>query len=134
VIRVILTNRSLIEKLVTELLAAIEPWATTNPALAYEVTKTLLDVGEVSIGNPSGLFFAHAGDLTTLALTLHRQPEYRARGLELFERLIALNVYEAEAALEILDRRAARRYTPRPRRRVPRRRRQPRPSHQPDGK
>src|SRR5207249_12223676 len=97
------------------------------------VTKRLLDVGQVSIGNPSRLLFAHAGDLTTLALTLHRQSTYRAVGLELFERLIALNVYEAEAALELLDRRAARRYTPRPRRRVRRRRQQHPSSHHRDG-
>lgn len=134
VIRAILTSPALIEKLVTELLAVVEACATANPALTYEVTKRLLDVGWASIGNPSGLFFSHAGDLTTLALTLHRQSAYRAAGLELFERLIALNVYEAEAALELLDRRAARRYTPRPRRRVPRRPRQPRPSNYGDGK
>jgi hypothetical protein len=133
VIRAILTKPAMVEKLVSELLAALGPCATKNPALTYEVTKKVLDIGEASIGSPSGLLFSQSGDLTTLALTLHRQSAHRAAGLELFERLIALNVYEAEAALELLDRRAARRYAPRPRRRVPRRRRKHRPRRQPEG-
>jgi hypothetical protein len=121
-IRSVIANPSLVEKLPTDLLAVIQPRATMNARLSYDVTKTLLEVGATHLSNPADIFSAHAGDLTTLALTLHRQPEFRAQGLELFERLIALNLHEAEAALELLDRRASRRYAQRAaRRRIPRR-------------
>jgi len=129
VIRTMLASPPLAEKLITELLAVVEAFATAHPDLTYDVTKTLLDLGHAKLGNPREVIFTHAGDLTTLALTLHRQSSHRAAGLELFERLIALNVSEAEAALELLDRRAARRYAPRPRRRVRRSHRQSQPSY-----
>src|SRR5438128_1832561 len=84
VIRAVLANRSLVEKLPTDLLAVIQPRATANLRLTYDITRILLDVGGSLLANPADIFFAHAGDLTTLALTLHRQPRFRREGLELF--------------------------------------------------
>lgn len=123
VVRCILENEALAAKLPAELLTLIEARATQHPALAERIVAVLLAVGATRLVKPSEAFFGHAGELTTLALTLHRQPQaaYRAAGLGLFERLIELNVHDAEAALELLDRRAARRYVPSSQRRLRRR-------------
>ena len=51
---------------------------------------------------------ARPGDLAGLveiALTLHRLPETRMAGLDLFEQLMGLDVYAVPERLKILDRR-----------------------------
>lgn len=46
----------------------------------------------------------NAKDLVEIALTLHRLPGTRARGLDLFERLMTLDAYGAQESLSTLDR------------------------------
>ena len=65
-----------------------------------------------------------AESLTTIAIQLHRQEEFREIGLHIFEKLLALNLRETRSALETLDRKPnkATSYV-RPRRRRRRRKR-----------
>ena len=58
-------------------------------------------------------------ELIDVAVTLQRcDPPYRTQGLDLFERLLALEAYGVENVLVELDGRFVRSAAPRPRRRV----------------
>ena len=51
-------------------------------------------------------FTSAAPYLTNIAITLQRMGgEFRSKGLELFERLLVLSVYDAQIALQALDHR-----------------------------
>ena len=73
-----------------------------NPILVQTVANTL-------VGNSmKDTHAARPGDwagLVEIALTLHRLPETRMAGLDLFERLMGLDVYEVPERLKALDRR-----------------------------
>ena len=49
-----------------------------------------------------------AGDLADIALTLHRLPETRVQGLDLFERLMELDAYQLDKRIATIDRPAFR--------------------------
>ena len=73
-----------------------------SPTVVQTVTNTLLrdamkDTRAVRPGDWAGL--------VEIALTLHRLPETRMAGLDLFEQLMGLDVYEVPERLKILDRR-----------------------------
>jgi hypothetical protein len=104
---------------VVEILA---PYASTEPALVSQVCQQVLTVIGPSISQVASSLSMLAEPMTNIALTLHRQDAYREVGLALFEQLLALNVQEARAALEVLDRPPMQRTSPRP----VRRRRRPR--------
>ena len=73
-----------------------------SPTLVQTVANTL--VGDAMKDTRA----ARPGDwagLVEIALTLHRLPETRMAGLDLFERLIGLDVYEVPERLKALDRR-----------------------------
>jgi hypothetical protein len=104
-----------------DLVEAIEPLTGIEPEFVSQVCADIIRFGAKEVGRPSGSWIFVSENLTNIALTLHRQEAYREVGLELFEQLISLNVQEARAALEVLDRKPARlvphRYRPRRRRR-----------------
>jgi hypothetical protein len=104
-----------------DLIEAIEGFTGTEPELVSRVCRELLNVGQGQIGEPGVSWIFVADRLTNIALTLHRQDAYREIGLKLFERLIALNIREAQAAIETLDRRPVLSTSHRPRRRWRRR-------------
>ena len=104
-----------------DLLEAIEGFTGTEPELVSRVCGELLNIGPEEIGKPGASWVFVADTLTNIALTLHRQDAYREIGLALFEKLIALNIREAQAAIETLDRRPILSSSHRPRRRWRRR-------------
>jgi hypothetical protein len=79
----------------------IEELASSDPELVVKVCKSLVNVG---MANSSKSIAAIADSLTTIAISLHRQNLYREDGLQIFEQLLALNLRETRAALEMLDR------------------------------
>jgi nucleoside phosphorylase/energy-coupling factor transporter ATP-binding protein EcfA2 len=95
-----------------------------NPQVVAEVCDSLLEIG-AELTNPARATALIAESLTTLAIQLHRQETYREVGLQLFEKLLALNLRETQSALETLDRRPGKAdlFSRLPRRR--RRRKQP---------
>lgn len=58
------------------------------------VAKTGPAVGDIRLAAHQ-----HAGDLVDLSIQLQRNPAQRARGLDLFEKLLSFQVYEAEKVL-----------------------------------
>ncbi|MBI1209247.1 MAG: hypothetical protein GC191_18420 [Azospirillum sp.] len=75
-----------------------------EPELVHTVCIAVIDQAEQA-GETVRNLGIEAGGLIEIALTLHRLPETRIPGLDLFERLMAFNVYGIEAPLESLDRR-----------------------------
>ena len=112
VIRAIAAKDTLLVKLASDLLALIERYAVRYPDLGAYVTKRVVDVAGADLSDVTKVGGYVAADMTSITLTLHRQAKYRAIGLELFERMIELDVREAQAALEVLDRKPTRRFSP----------------------
>ncbi len=103
----------------------VAPLTATQPRYVRDVTARIVQAAKRN-PNDFAVALADVADaLTNIALTLHRQERYREDGLQLFERLLELNLHETRAALELLDRRPQRRTPPmeswRPRRRRRRR-------------
>ncbi len=88
-----------------------------EPERVYSMCSSLIDQSEDEIGDISTHWAASAGDLVNIALTLQRINTHRAKGLELFERLLDLDVYGVKDALFELDRRPLKAAPSRPRRR-----------------
>ncbi len=76
-----------------------------NPLLVHTVAKRYLECSSQRGRRTGRTMRAHA-DLVELALTLHRLPDTRAQGLDLFENLLVSGAYDAEERLRTLDRRA----------------------------
>lgn len=107
-----------------QLIESIAASAGTRPDFVLAVTRSVLDAVGDGVADLAQPLNAAAGSLTSIAITLHRQPGHRKEGLDLFERLQKLGLREAVAALELLDRRPYQRYSVphvyrRPRRRRP---------------
>ena len=109
VIRALLANDALLVTLASDLLALMEPVAVRHPDLAASVTRRVFDVAGSALTDVTKMRGFVTADLTSITLTLHRQTRYRQLGLDLFERMIELDLREAQAALEILDRKPTRR-------------------------
>jgi hypothetical protein len=103
IIRAALRNEAAVRGLVNVLAELAEVAAAQTPQLARDIADRVLAVLGDRITDLQHLRVAAM--LTSVAMTLHRQPRFRAAGLELFERLLARSVRDADAALEILDRR-----------------------------
>jgi hypothetical protein len=103
-IRVLINNPDLLRQVADQIMDAIAPSAGIEPAIVAEISQAVLNAIGAQIG-AGGNTSDVAGSLTSAAITLHRQPAYRAKGLDLFEQLIRLGVQEAQAALELIDRR-----------------------------
>jgi len=108
IVRAILRNGDAAAPVIESLVDLGEANAGTAPGLTADIAERVLDlVGRDLRGGR--LEFRIAGALTGIALTLHRQNGFREKGLRLFERLMEFEIREADAALEILDRRPTRR-------------------------
>jgi hypothetical protein len=104
----------------TEIIEA-ENLVDDHPQIVAEICDRLVTACSELINSHRSTGFI-SESLTTIAIKLHRQPLYRKVGLRLFEQLLALNLREAKAALEVLDRKPSRSgYYATPRRRLRRR-------------
>ena len=79
-----------------------------NPKLVYRVINALITEKAKDLGNISTSWASHAGALADIALTLHRIPDTRELGLELFERLMEARSYGIEERILAIDRPAFR--------------------------
>lgn len=75
-----------------------------NPELVHAVAEKLIETAGPGLGDITTAWAGNAKDLVEIALTLHRLPGTRARGLDLFERLMTLDAYGVQESLSILDR------------------------------
>ena len=121
IIESVCSNHSVLALAAEDLVEAIEGFTGAEPEVVSQVCREVLNVGPEQMGKPGVSWISAADTLTNIALTLHRQDAYREIGLELFEKLIALNIREAQAAIETLDRRPIVTISHRPRRRWRRR-------------
>jgi hypothetical protein len=86
----------------TEIIEA-EELVETHPEIVVEVCESLVSLA-TELSNPARATAFIAESLTTIAIKLHRQPQYREIGLQMFEQLLGLNLRETKSALETLDR------------------------------
>ncbi len=77
-----------------------------KPDLICRVTEALASQCFEELGDVRTAVSAFSGELTDLALTFHRIPDTKEKGLELFEKLIEARSFMTEERLAILDRRA----------------------------
>lgn len=104
---------SVLLKASRDLIELIYPFTGDNPRLVYKVCHSLLNYTQ-----PNDFSLASVAEfLTEIAITLHRQKDFRRQGLEMVEKLVELNLNETRAALETLDRKPNRSHIPIPRRR-----------------
>ena len=75
-----------------------------NPLLVHAVARSYLECRSQR-GRHSGTETLMDASLVELALTLHRLPDTRTEGLDLFESLLVSSSYDAEERLKTLDRR-----------------------------
>lgn len=71
----------------------------------YAVTAAFIDANVEKVDQRQGYWGFDPGDVMDIAITLHRRSETRARGIDLFERLLLLNLGDAGGRLATLDRR-----------------------------
>ncbi|PSF34941.1 ATP-binding protein [Aphanothece hegewaldii CCALA 016] len=80
----------------------------TEPKLIIQICQSLLKQAQLE---PKNYNLAHVADsFTTFAIQLHRQADYKEIGLQMFEKLLTLNLMETKVALETLDRKPTRFY------------------------
>ena len=75
-----------------------------NPNLVHRVANALIQEKGKALGDESTAWAVNAGDLADIALTLHRIPETREAGLDLFERLMDVSSYELDERIAMIDR------------------------------
>ncbi|PZD70994.1 hypothetical protein C1752_08436 [Acaryochloris thomasi RCC1774] len=105
ILEAVCKNQSILIEAANVLVEIIEEEDLVNshPEIVVEVCQSLLGIGE-ELTNPTRPSILVAESLTTIVIQLHRQPQYREIGLQLFEHLLELNLRETQAALETLDR------------------------------
>ena len=77
-----------------------------NPNLVHRVANALIQEKGKALGDVSTAWVVNAGDLADIALTLHRIPETREAGLDLFERLMDVSSYGLDERIAMIDRTA----------------------------
>ncbi len=105
IIAVVCESPPVLLRAAVDLVEALAPLTGTEPAMVSQVSQEVLKAGGTQLGSAAATLSLIAETLTNIALTLHRQEEYRHVGLDLFEQLLSLNVQEARYALDLLDRR-----------------------------
>ncbi len=79
-----------------------------EPILVFRIANAFVTEGEDELGDIRTRWAANAGDLADIALTLHRIPETKQQGLELFEHLMLADSYDLGQRIEAIDRPAFR--------------------------
>ncbi|MEK8019388.1 MAG: ATP-binding protein [Candidatus Parabeggiatoa sp.] len=88
------------------LLEHLEKHVLTMPKQIYQICNAYLNEIGQDIANPQMSYMSSAASLVSIALNLQRSDEpYRSEGLALFERMLALDVYDARETLIKLDNR-----------------------------
>ncbi len=95
-------NRRAVLEAAEELLDILTPITAQEPKLLAQISSALLRFGGNEIRGYA--WSTVPENLTSVALTLHRQKKFRADGLKLFESLIEMNLSQAKSALDVLDR------------------------------
>ena len=75
-----------------------------HPGLVYKVASALIEDAGLALGDIRTVPATVASGLVDIALTLHRISETRMCGLDLFEQLMATEVYELNDHLKLIDR------------------------------
>jgi hypothetical protein len=104
IVEAVCTHPAVLLEAATSLVEMLEEYVSTEPAVVSKVCQEILKAAGPHLSTVASSLSLLAGPLTNIALTLHRQDGYREVGLVLFEQLLVLNVQEAQAALEVLDR------------------------------
>ena len=106
IIHAVCNNRNVLLEGAKNLIEIVETenLVVHNPEIVALICESLLGIVGESTDPARPIVFV-ADSLTTIAIQLHRQTLFRERGLSIFEQLLALNLREAQYALETLDRR-----------------------------
>ncbi len=88
-----------------------------EPERVYQICGAIIDQCGKDVANMQTGLSSSAGELIDITLTLQRLHSYRGKGLELFERLLELDVYGIKGVLFDLDRRPFKSQPSMPRRR-----------------
>ena len=75
-----------------------------NANLVYQIVDAVMLEEAGDLGDIGTMFAANVGGLSDIVLTLHRIPETREVGLNLFERLMDMDSYELDERIAIFDR------------------------------
>jgi hypothetical protein len=111
VLEAIVAHAALTRDTTAALLDLLQMHTVECPDLVHRLTLALIERIGTDFDDASRPFFVYAGAITSIAITLHRQPPFRVLGLALFERLLECDAREAHAAIEMLDRRPGVRHT-----------------------
>jgi len=111
VLEAIVARAALTRDTTAALLDLLQVHTVESPDLVHRLTLALIGRIGTDFDDASRPFFVYASAITAIAITLHRQPAFRAPGLVLFERLLECDAHEAHAAIEMLDRRPGVRHT-----------------------
>ena len=95
-------NQQAVLEAAEDLLDILTPVTAQEPKLLIQISNALLIFGGNEIRRYA--WSTVSENLTSIALTLHRQKKFRAAGLKLFESLIEMNLSQAKSALDVLDR------------------------------
>ncbi|WP_139077062.1 hypothetical protein [Candidatus Nitrospira nitrificans] len=95
-------NRLAVLEAAEDLLDILTSVTAQEPKLLAQISNALLRFGGNEIKRYA--WSTVPENLTSIALTLHRQEKFRAAGLKLFESLIEMNLSQAKSALDVLDR------------------------------
>ena len=109
IVQAVSENQPVLLASADNLIEIIEPLTAQKPAIVSQVCQNVIKAIGEDFNDTTVSWVYLSESLTNIAITLHRQPNYRQIGLELFEQLLALNVREARTALDILDRNPQRR-------------------------
>ncbi|MBI5051036.1 MAG: hypothetical protein HZC11_09270, partial [Nitrospirae bacterium] len=99
------------------LIEHLEDLLTTDPERVYCVCNAFVTQHGKELSNISHRFTICTENLINIALTLQRLDGYREKGLDLFERLLELDIWNARQTLLEIDRRLNQTPPPRPKRR-----------------
>jgi len=112
VFRAAATNDAILLDIFPELGEEIETRTVQEPAFVADMARAFVAAPTQNVEGTLGPI--HRGNvpevITSIALTLHRMPNFATVGLDLFEKLLDANLREAKAATELLDRTPSRNY------------------------
>ena len=77
-----------------------------NSGLVHRIVSTLVSEWARDLGDVRSAAALDAGEIADIALTLHRIPETKEIGLDLFERLLEVGSYGLDERLNAIDKRA----------------------------